>query len=224
MKKLCLLALAVVMLAGAGCAGNIQTTITPPRDYALDNSRTFNASYDQVWNAAISSVGESFFVLENIEKDSGIMSITFSSNSPDSYIDCGLVTDSGTRFGGRKHTLSFPGAASSVQRVLIVDGQDSPTLREIALSGKINLIFKKLSNSSTDVKVNTRYIVDLKNHVTYYIAAGFGTIRRTETIANQLAFTANETGTMPNGGMQCKSMFTLEQQILDGIQKKLGTL
>ncbi|MCH5276368.1 MAG: hypothetical protein J1E80_00875 [Desulfovibrionaceae bacterium] len=224
MKNLYWLVLSAVMILGTGCSGNIQTTITPPGDYAINNSRTFDAPYDKVWDAAISSVGESFFVLENITRDSGIISITFLSKLPNNYIDCGIITDSGQLYGGKKHYLSFPGAETPVKRILIFNAQNSSTVRYVYLTGKINLIFKEKSKNSTEVKVNTLYIVDI-THEKSYIALGgplSGTMQSITT-EHKTTFTANEIGIFSDG-VQCRSRFTLEQQLLDGIQKMLNIM
>ena len=227
MKKSLLLAtVALVMALGAGCGAKINTTITPPSEHAVANSRTFNVSYDKVWKATVTSIGESFFVLENIEKDSGILSLSFSVKNPNDYIDCGSISESGNLYGGKKYDNFFLGAETPVNRYIAFNGQSAPSYREILLSGKSNIIVEKKGNNSTTVKVNTRYIVDLTNNITYYIPINaFQGVSKTEAIKNQMAFTSHETGSFPSASnensMQCRSRFTLEQQILDAIEKKL---
>lgn len=225
-KSLLLVMVALVMALGAGCGAKIDTTITPPSEHAVANSRTFNASYDKVWKATIASIGESFFVLENIEKDSGILSLSFSVKTPNDYIDCGSLSESGNLEGGKKYDNFFLGAETPVTRFIAFNGQSAPCYREVSLSGKSNIIVEKTGKNSTTVKVNTRYVVDLTNNVTYLIMLNaFQSVSRTEAIKNQMVFTSHETGIFSNmpkeNSMQCRSRFTLEQQILDAIQEKL---
>ena len=225
MRKLGFLALVMVMALGVGCSVvKIDSTVTPPSEHAVVNSRTFNAPYDKVWKATITSIGESFFVLENIEKDSGILSLSFSVKKPNDYIDCGSISESGNLNLREKYSNFFLGAETPVKRFVEFNGQAVPCYREIFLSGKSNIIVERTGKNSTNVKVNTRYIVDLVNNVTYFVPINaYRGVHRTEAVKNQMAFTSHEIGSFSNyeTGLKCRSRFTLEQQILDAIEAKL---
>lgn len=228
MKKFGLgLAMAVVMAFGAGCSAKLETTFEPPQEYPIDNSRIFNASYDVVWKATIDSVGSSFFVLENIEKDSGILSLSFSVKKPSDYVDCGVVSQKGKDYYGKEYQTTFLGAETPVKRMIVLpDRQMWPVYREITLSGKANILVQALSKNTTKVSINTRYVLDLVNTVSYQVyVGGFSTIPQSQTIKQQMSFTGNELGQIPGAPtdqvLKCYSKFTLEQQILDGIEAKL---
>ncbi len=64
-----LLAVAGFALVLAACA---QARLPTPR--AVEKARTYNASFDQVWDAAIVTVAELNLPIDELEKDSGIIS------------------------------------------------------------------------------------------------------------------------------------------------------
>lgn len=226
MKKICFtLLLGVATLFIGGCGTKIESTVMPPPEYPTENSRIFRASYDEVWKATVNSIGESFFVLENIEKDSGIMSLSFSTKKPDDYIDCGTITDFGQLPGNKKYEKTYNGADALVERTIsAVQNQYNPCIRKLSLNGKCNILVQAIDKKTTKVIVNTRYIVDMNNTITYYVyVGGFTSIPKTETVNSQMAFTSNEVGAFSNvpQSMQCRSKFTLEKAILDRIETKI---
>lgn len=225
MKKLILSLVMVAMGLGAtGCGSRIDTKITEwPATYDIETSRTFNAPYDKVWKATVDSIGQSFFVLENIEKDSGIMSISFSSKTPSDYIDCGTVTDSG-KINGKDYSFSFEAASSPVTRWVTGNGSLAiQCLRTASLSGKSNVLVQKFSKDTTRVKITTRYVFTLDYTCQFpYDAGGFTPAYRTEKISDSMSFVADELGTFDKAdSIQCRSKKTLESWILDEIGKLL---
>ena len=53
------------------------------------NSLITNKNYDETWNAIIDFVNNSFFSIENLEKDSGLLTLSFGSKEAENFIDCG---------------------------------------------------------------------------------------------------------------------------------------
>lgn len=56
-----------IALVAAGCAVN------PDRPSVLDNSRSYTASYDAVWSAAIDALTADRLAVDTIAKDSGLL-------------------------------------------------------------------------------------------------------------------------------------------------------
>ncbi|RTE65750.1 hypothetical protein EH243_10795 [Amphritea opalescens] len=75
LKGICLIA---TVFSLVGCA----TPGTLPFESDITKSRTYAASYDQVWKAIIAGVAESNLNITTIEKDSGIIAISNSSYEP----------------------------------------------------------------------------------------------------------------------------------------------
>lgn len=214
MKRICcLLVLALVFAICAGC-GTIQRNTTPPPDYQAEDSRVFNQPYEKVWQAVVQSVGSSFFILDNIQKDSGILTLSFSVQDPNEYIDCGIMNTQGTGLYSSR-SISIPWASAGPY----VEPNPHPTLGVInlvhsnTLSGKVNILVQKLGAKQTKVSIKTRYVL-----------VHTGIVQETGTHASHtMSFNGNETGKFSNSpnSIVCKSRGTMDKMILDNIAKEL---
>ena len=63
----------------------------PPNidDTNFKNSVITNKNFDETWTSVIDFVNDSFFKIENLEKDSGLLTLSFGSKEPENFIDCG---------------------------------------------------------------------------------------------------------------------------------------
>ena len=58
--------------------------------YNVSNTITVNKSKEEVWKELIPQIGKNFFVINNLDKESGIINISYSGD-PERYIDCGEI-------------------------------------------------------------------------------------------------------------------------------------
>ena len=63
-------------------------TYIAPEKTEYSKTIKFNNSKDEVWNALIDYASESFFSINTYEKDSGLMTLSFTSN-PERFVNCG---------------------------------------------------------------------------------------------------------------------------------------
>ena len=68
MKRIFILAVIVTLIGG--CAGKVEY-IQPTNTYKANNSVTVNKPRADVWKQIIPALGSSFFVINNIDKESG---------------------------------------------------------------------------------------------------------------------------------------------------------
>ena len=63
----------------------------PPNidDTNFKNSVITNKNFDETWTSVIDFVNNSFFRIENLEKDSGLLTLSFGSKEAEKFIDCG---------------------------------------------------------------------------------------------------------------------------------------
>ena len=63
----------------------------PPNidDTNFKNSVITNKNFDETWTSVIDFVNDSFFKIENLEKDSGLLMLSFGSKEAENFIDCG---------------------------------------------------------------------------------------------------------------------------------------
>ena len=77
----------------------------PPNidDINFKNSVITNKNFEETWTSVIDFVDDSFFKIENLEKDSGLLTLSFGSKGVENFIDCGdfeYTTLTGEEFKG----------------------------------------------------------------------------------------------------------------------------
>ncbi len=144
MKKIKVPAICISFLLVVSC-----TTLVQQGSYTAPNlsekgkySETINKNFDDTWTAVIDFVSTSSFSIDNFEKDSGLITLSFGASNPGRYIDCGSFNSSGT--------FVFDGS--------YVDYIDGASMQGSTLTGKMNISIRSVSDRNTNVRVNARYI------------------------------------------------------------------
>lgn len=107
MKKCILVAVTAMLMAG--CAGKV-AYIQPTETYKAKNSVTLNKPKAEVWKQMMPAIGSSFFVINNLDKESGFINISYSGN-PEKYVDCGII-DSYVKNARGERTYRFPASSA----------------------------------------------------------------------------------------------------------------
>ena len=222
MRRVVLIGIILSSLMFVGCASKTDISYTPPQTNVEKNTRIFNGNIEKVWDATIKAVGESFFVIDNIERDSKIITLSFSVQNPNDFIDCGIINITNSSGMSGRGTTSIQGAQATAT-YLATDGtpHPKPTLRTTTLSGKSNIILSREGSNSTNVKVVTRYALLVNHEGSKWIPVGFGGYSQPMQSSQSVAFNTGEIGTGSKGQLQCTSRYTLEDTLLDLIAKKL---
>jgi|KBSMisStaDraftv2_1062788.scaffolds.fasta_scaffold351824_1 hypothetical protein len=162
MKSLAMAGLAVCFVSG--CATT--TDYTPPGRVAVTNSIKVERPFDAVWDQMVKELSGDFFVINNIDKNSRIINISFTSNKPSDYVDCGRTarTSSGLFTGG---PTQYDTADSSSYYTNDAIGRAYTVRRTTRLEGRTN-IYVAPEGQSTNVVVNTKYVLGLNTVVTAY--------------------------------------------------------
>jgi hypothetical protein len=98
-------------------------------------------SYDEVWEGLISFTSQRFFAIDNYEKESGLMTLSFSSD-PGRFIECGEISTDGPP----SHEGNYVGWYDKRRATL-------------DLEGRMNLTVQEVREQETEVQVNVRYVV-----------------------------------------------------------------
>ena len=63
----------------------------PPNidDTSFKNSVITSKNFDETWTSVVDFVNYSFFKIEKLDKDSGLLTLSFSSKEAEKFIDCG---------------------------------------------------------------------------------------------------------------------------------------
>ncbi|MEW6263352.1 MAG: hypothetical protein AB1641_09755 [Thermodesulfobacteriota bacterium] len=161
MKKLLYVLLTSFILVGCVTGSHYYQPPLPVTE--LDNSIIIDKNKEELWKQIIPSLASTFFVINNIDKSSGLINISYNGN-PEKYIDCGRLHFEINTPG--KQIFDFPGA-SAYQRYMVSPGpgQLFHMERKLDLEGRINIVVQEIASNRTKLIINTRYIVKKKNHI-----------------------------------------------------------
>ncbi|WP_275289320.1 hypothetical protein [Halomonas elongata] len=212
MKKAILALVATTTLVG--CAGRIDYAPPSQPPASTDNMVTINKPKSEVWEESIPSIGKSYFVINNLDKDSGLINISFSGD-PEKYIDCGTVESYVMNARGER-TYRFPAARANTRYEAMTNGMLLGFNRSMSLDGRINLIFEEIGPDSTRVTANTRYVVNRTNQVTR------ASDNLTHTSKDSISFSSGEKASFPPNAdgesTTCVPNGDLERDVLSAIQ------
>ena len=159
--RIAILLVAVSLVAG--CAGKLDYVRPTTPAAASTNYKIIDKPREAVWNASVPELGKQFFVINNLDKSSGLINISYSGD-PEKYIDCGRVTSYVKNARGER-TYDFSGAKAQ-QTYEVMNGNGLFFIeRKMSLDGRVNLVFEELSPKQTKVTANTRYVVQRQQTV-----------------------------------------------------------
>lgn len=206
--------ISVILLALlTACAGTMDYVRPNATTAGKSNEKILDRPREAVWNASVPALGKQFFVINNLDKSSGLINVSYS-GSPEKYIDCGHITSFVKNMQGAR-TYDFA-ASKAQQSYEVMNPQGLFFLdRRMSLEGRVNLIFEEMSPTQTRVTANTRYVVQRQINVR---AATGQSQSQTDTIS----FTSANGAAFPTGSdgrfAECVSTGALEQEILGAIQ------
>jgi hypothetical protein len=130
---------------------------TPPLEAKESTTVLLRDPFEAAWSKSVRALGESFFVMNNVVKDSKIINLSYSGD-PEKYVDCGHVAVNAPGLMGTT-TYQFPGARRNVQFKSGSMFRSSFVDRQMSLEARINILFEELDKYETGVKVVVRYMV-----------------------------------------------------------------
>lgn len=204
--------LLICLFLGGCVSGSFE--YTPPNQLSkINNSKIIINNKDVVWKNTISNLGASFFVINNIDKSSGFINLSFSGN-PEKYIDCGHVKSIVDNLSG-KRVYDFSASSENKKYESYINGQLYAFDRGVSLEGRINIIIQEISNNETLATVNTKYIVNRDFNI--FDVTG----KKIESSRQSISFNTNNSDTFKsedNKGTTCISSGLLEREILNLIE------
>lgn len=210
MRKIALtILLLAAILAVFGCVGGKVTYIPEQGIRNTDNSIFLRESKDTVWMKLIDGINESLLVINNSEKDSGLINIGYSGD-PCRFISCGTLNSYVLNAqGNRKY--NFPTCIEYKEYEEFNEGNLAVIRRWITLDARASIIVQK-RNNGTLVKVKVKYVV-IKDAKIYDPSWRF---LRTELAS--IIFNSNGGESFPNG-MKCYANGRFEKMLLDMVHK-----
>ena len=197
-----------IMIGFSGCI-NGELNYAEPKSLSkpIKTSKIVEKDFDTAWNEIVANTSTNNFVINNIEKDSGLININFSSNQPSQYIDCG-------NWNGYFKNLAinekydYKGENSS-SYVFIHNGTPYRTNRTTSLSGRVNILLQKVDVNKSKVSVNIRYVLSATDNNSAFVN------NQTNINSWTVPFGTNEVGSNSIGKTRCISNGQLEKRLLD---------
>ena len=214
-------ALSVPMAAyGKLLDGDSQYT-TPTAPLEIRNSQDFSAPFDTTWRALVSHLSETSFVIDNIDKASGLITLSFSVPEAGSALDCGQWSLWVKNLRGRRD-YAYAGAADFARYEAVNAGNLYTHERRMTLSGKMNIFATALDDTSTRVKVTVRYVPAISMTAsTFELDMNFNR-RPPQTVNDTSSFNTGQEGQFTHGLTTCRAKGTLERSLLDSIAATLA--
>lgn len=133
----------------------------PPaaRSGSSANTKEVALSKEAVWNALVSGLGSRFFVINNMDKASGFINVSYSGD-PEKYIDGGELYFKFENMRGPRE-YRFPASKAQMQYELLNGGVLVMVDRRLSLEGRVNIIVTEPGEGRSLLTVNTRYVLTL---------------------------------------------------------------
>ena len=133
-----LLGFGAVMLSG--CA----LTYQPPTEQPVDNTILVSKSFDEAWEDLLEFTSQTFFSIDNLERDSGFINLNFNPTPASEFADCGFAS-----VPANPYNPASPFEGSYVEYVELAAGAQ--------LEGSMNILLQEVGPNQTEVSVNARY-------------------------------------------------------------------
>ncbi len=149
----------VICLAAVGCASAKVDYFPPSNLETPENELTVSEPFEKIWDRMVKNLSADFFVINNIEKASRLINVSFSSDQPSRYVNCGRSKRVFTGAAGTQ-VYQYETANSAVYAWVDSQGRPFNVKRKTNLEGRSN-IYIAPEEGKTVVSVNTRYILNV---------------------------------------------------------------
>ncbi len=187
----------------------------PPKEILRDKyEQVVDYDIDFVWKKTIDYISATFFVIDNLEKSSYFINLSYSVDDPTQYIDCGTIHYMVSNARGKRN-YDFLGA-SAYEQYETMGNVLAGCIRKIQLNGKVNILLSRVGGTKTKIKVNARYVI-AKNIKCYDPANKF-----LGEHAYTMSLNSGNCGEEPGVDLVCCPKHELEIDIIEGIKKRLS--
>lgn len=185
---------------------------TPPRSQTPpENEVKIDEPFETVWDRMVKNLSQEFFVINNIEKESRLMNVSFSTSSPENYIDCGRSFRTFENLAGKRNFAYLVAGNGHYQANNQFGAFDY--YRTTSLDGRGN-IYVAPEGDGTLVRVNNRYILSIGIRAVRFDGVPGGQDKIDHS------FNTKEVLRVPDkdGTLICVSKGTLEDLVLEAAQ------
>ncbi|RCK24713.1 hypothetical protein [Thalassospira lucentensis] len=197
---------AVTILLSA-CSGKLEYT-PPTHTTKTTNSVIVERSKKDVWADFIPRLSKEYFVINNLDKDSGLVNVSYTGN-PQKYVDCGYIHSYVKNAAGERNyrfAASSPHASYEIltDTIYVVN-------RNMALEGRVNIVLEELEDTKTLATVNTRYVLTKSGTISNLQG-------QSAPFSDTIYFNSGGQGSFPNPGntqqTTCMANGQLERELI----------
>lgn len=207
-------------------SANFSEDYSSPVLISIDNEKIVESDFDDVWDELVGDLSKTFYVINNIDKQSRLLNVSFRiTDGISNYVDCG-VSIKKFRLASMESNTKYKTADSS-SYFYIADQTNSPNTtyyevyRSPLLEGRAN-IYVAPSDKGTKVSVNSRYTWIFRGEYDTFIYSPLydrhysqdSVGRRQFNSSDPVAFNTNQIGGRPSE-VQCVSTGKFEKEILN---------
>jgi type II secretory pathway pseudopilin PulG len=196
----------ISVIALSGCASSVvdYTSPTPP---SITKGAIIPNSFEDTWDKLVQKLSEDFFIINNIEKNSRIINVSFTAQHPEKYVTCGTSRRLYIISNEPEEVIYDPASSSNFNIAITRSGvpYSAKVSRRAKLEGRAN-IYVAPSQNNTKVTVNSKYVLSI--NITSQLSGG---IPLRETHIVDLSTSSPYIG----DDMECYSTGKLEKTILD---------
>lgn len=219
----------ILMISGCVAPGVTTDRFIESSEHTVVNEQYYDKDPGVVWDLLVRELSKSFFMINNIDKESRIINVSYSSDKSCDYIDCGSVhldVQKSTLNKVGKDTYDFKICESNSYIAegfgINQSGLKAPIIclntRKPKLEGRMN-IYVAPQGDGTLVTVNSRYILNIKliSECEFYAPNGnLGNTGRDETQYECSFDSRKPSSCQPPKGDEfiCSSTGNLEKEIL----------
>lgn len=193
----------------------------------IKNEIIVDGSYSEVWDLLVKDLAKSFYVINNIDKESRIINVSFSTPDPEEYVDCGRTSRT-FKEGDQVERYDYAIAGKSTFKVA-AEHQENPAFSNYAvltrtpnLEGRANIYLAPVAGAQnkTTISVNTRYILEIRIRGQAFAKHFSGSIQSRGQVPEETQnFTFNTNGSYSNefgGGVRitCSAKGKIETEVL----------
>lgn len=133
---------------------------------SVTNEIQVDEPYGKVWDKLVRELSKSFYVINNIDKESRIINLSFSSQTPSDFVDCGMTH---RRYKRGDESIGYSYKVADSASFKVANGAQHPFFyystirRSTTLEGRSNIYLAPVESdqTKTTVAVNARYILTI---------------------------------------------------------------
>lgn len=222
----------ITLTSLTGCATQAVSSVSriEPIQPQFTYEKTIDRPQGDVWDLLVKNMAKSFFVINNIDKESRIINLSYSSDRPQDYVDCGRTIRT---YSDGKNTETFEHGVTDnlVTFKAAPDSQPDPRftrtiimVRNAKLDGRAN-VYVAPEGKGTLVSVNAKSVVRITSNGEVVAKNFAGNVIAKQALPSSLVEVTGVTkggteNTVISGGttsqtLTCYSTGKLESDILD---------